>query len=279
MSPPDNQNLNQKLWESWTRINVKSDFYDVEGFKRGGDQLDDVVVNGVGDVQNKTLLHLQCHFGLDTLSWARRGANVVGVDFSEEAIGFARKLASDIDIDARFIHCNIYDLAEHLSEEFDVVFTSHGVLGWLPDIEAWAAIIASHLKPGGRFFIAEIHPVAWMFDETRTDKTLKLEIPYFHRQEPMEFVEKGCYTEPDADIETKAYYWNHTLSDIIGSLLRAGLTLESFGEHSFLEWQHFPWMVRGEGQSWVLPDDVVEIPLMFSLSAIKNPIALKEDPS
>ena len=179
MSPPDNQNLNQKLWESWTRINVKSDFYDVEGFKRGGDQLDDVVVNGVGDVQNKTLLHLQCHFGLDTLSWARRGANVVGVDFSEEAIGFARKLASDIDIDARFIHCNIYDLAEHLSEEFDVVFTSHGVLGWLPDIEAWAAIIASHLKPGGRFFIAEIHPVAWMFDETPDRQNTQAGDPVF----------------------------------------------------------------------------------------------------
>ncbi len=270
MSSPNKHNLNQKLWESWTRINVKSDFYDVEGFKRGDDSLDDVVANGVGDVQDKTLLHLQCHFGLDTLSWARRGASVVGVDFSEEAVTFARNLASEINVDARFILCNIYELSEHLNEEFDIVFTSHGILGWLPDIEGWAQTIARHLKPGGRFFIAEIHPFAWMFDESRTDKTLTLEIPYFHRDEPMEFVEKGCYTEPDADIEHKAYYWNHTMSDIIGSLLRAGLTLESFEEHPFLQWQHFPWMEQDKNESWVLPADVVEIPLMFSLSATKG---------
>ena len=269
MSPSRHLDLNQKLWESWTRVNVKSDFYDVEGFKRGHDPLDAVVLTGVGDVRGKSLLHLQCHFGLDTLSWARRGARVVGVDFSQEAVEFARNLAREIDIDARFIQCDIYELCGHLDEQFDVVFTSHGVLGWLPDIAGWAQTVARHLKPGGRFFIAEIHPVAWMFDEARTDRTLTIEIPYFHRDEPLMFVEKGSYADRDADIENKAYYWSHTMSDIIGSLLRAGLTLEWFEEYPFLEWQQFPWMEQNENGSWVLPADIVEIPLMFALRATK----------
>lgn len=275
MSTSRHLDLNQKLWESWTRVNVRSDFYDVEGFKRGDDPLDEVVLNGVGDVRGKSLLHLQCHFGLDTLSWARRGADVVGVDFSQEAVSFARDLAREIDIDARFIQCNIYELSEHLNEQFDVVFTSHVVLGWLPDIRGWAETIARHLKSGGTFFIAEIHPVAWMFDEARTDKTLAVEIPYFHRDEPLMFVEKGSYADPDADIENKAYYWSHPLSDIIGSLLGAGLTLQSFEEYPFLEWQQFAWMEQNEKKSWMLPADVVEIPLMFSLRATKPAV----DPS
>ena len=264
-----NRGLNQSLWESWARVNVKSDFYDIEGFKRGDDQLDEVVANGVGDVQGKSLLHLQCHFGLDTLSFARRGATVVGVDFSHEAIDFPRKLAADINLDARFIESNIYALSEHLDQQFDVVFTSHGVLGWLPDIKPWAETIFRHLKPGGAFFIAEIHPFAWMFDETRTDKTLAIELPYFHKEEPLVLVEKGSYADPQADIEHKGYYWDHTVSDIIGSLLQVGLTLESFEEHPFLEWQHFPWMEENENGSWILPADVAQIPLSFSLRATK----------
>ena len=121
----------------------------------------------------------------------------------------------------------------------------------------------------GLFFIAEMHPFAWTFDETRTDKTLQVEIPYFHREEPLVLVEKGNYADPEADIESKGYYWNHTVSDIIGALLGEGLNLVSFEEYAFLEWQHFPWMEQNEHGSWVLPADVVDIPLMFSLKATK----------
>jgi len=261
--------LNRELWESWTRVNIKSDFYDVKAFKRGETQLDQVAAKGVGDVRGKSLLHLQCHFGLDTLDLARRGARVVGVDFSNEAVGFARKLAREISVGAQFICANIYELSDHLDERFDIVFTSHGVLGWLPDINAWAQIISRHLSPGGFFFIAEIHPFAWIFDESRTDNTLAIELPYFHQAQPQIFVEKGNYADPNANIEHEAHYWSHSVSDIISALLGAGLVLESFDEHPFLEWQHFPWMEQNDDGSWALRSDGPQIPLMFSLKARK----------
>lgn len=264
-----NLELNRKLWESWTEVNIHSDFYDVEGFKRGEARLDRVSAEGVGDVRGKSLLHLQCHFGLDTLDLARQGATVVGVDFSEAAVEFAQKLASEIGVDARFMCANLYEFSEQLHEQFDVVFTSHGVLGWLPDINGWAEIIAQHLKPGGFFFIAEMHPFAWIFDETRTDNILAIELPYFHQEQPQIFMEQGNYADPNADIEHEAHYWSHSVSDIIGALLKVGLILESFDEHPFLEWQHFPWMEQTDNGNWALPTDGPQIPLMFSLRARK----------
>ena len=260
---------NRDLWNQWTPINVRSDFYDVEGFKAGRHDLDPVVLSGVGNVQGKSLLHVQCHFEMDTLSWARRGASVTGVDFSEQAIAAARNLAKELALDATFVQSDLYDAPQALKGEFDVVFTSHGVLGWLPDIQGWANVIAHFLKPDGTFFIAEVHPFVLLFDETRTDTELRLKFPYFHREQPMEFLEKGCYADPKADIETTAYYWVHSIADIIGSLLRAGLTLQAFEEYPFMEWANFPWMEQNQDGSWMLPDDDVEIPLMFSLKATK----------
>ena len=138
-------NVNRETWNTWTRLNFASKFYDVEGFKAGRRTLDPVALAGPGDVTGKSLLHLQCHFGMDTISWARRGAIVTGIDFSEEAIKTARALAEELSIPATFIHSNLYDLPQRLTGQFDVIFTSYGVLGWLPDLERWAQIIAHFL--------------------------------------------------------------------------------------------------------------------------------------
>src|SRR5574338_1070712 len=148
---------NRALWDEWTRIHETSAFYDLEGFKRGGIRLSPYELDEIGPVDGLDLLHLQCHFGIDTLSWARLGARVTGADFSPSAIRLARELAIDLGFpEARFVESNLYDLPDHLDGEFDIVYTSRGVLGWLPDIRAWARVVAHFVAPGGRFFISEI---------------------------------------------------------------------------------------------------------------------------
>ncbi len=261
---------NQEIWNSWTPFHPASEFYDVEGFKAGRESLGMIELAALTDVEGKSLLHLQCHFGMDTISWARRGATVTGIDFSQQAIEAARALADEMGVDARFVQSNIYELPQNLNEQFDIVFTSGGVLGWLPDIEEWAQVIAHFLEPGGIFYIREIHPVALVFDERRDDKELRLRYPYFHRTAPLAFHEQGTYAVPDAPVEGTAYYWIHSLSDIIGSLIRSGLTLESFDEYPFLGWAHFPGMTRRNNGGWELPSEYGEIPLMFSLKATKD---------
>ena len=156
---------NQRLWDAWTKVHAEGEFYDVAGFRQGGLRIRPYEIAALGDVSGKTLLHLQCHFGLDTLSWARLGATVTGVDFSPASIRLARELAADIGIaDARFIESNVYQLPIRLGDEFDIVYTSRGVLGWLPDIRGWARVVARFVKPGGRFYISEIHPVLQGFE-------------------------------------------------------------------------------------------------------------------
>ena len=260
---------NQELWDAWTPYHVSSEFYRVDSFRAGRNTLGKLELDAVGDVRGKTLLHLQCHFGLETLSWARQGAQVVGADFSLPAVQAARELAASLALPAAFVHSNIYDLPQHLEGQFDAVFTSNGVLGWLPDLDGWARVIAHFLKPGGLFFVLEVHPFVLLFDERRDDRELRLLYPYFHRDAPLEEVEEGTYAVPDAPIRANAYYWIHSLSDTIGALLRAGLVLESFEEYRTLTWAAFPWMVQREDGDWEFPPDQPELPLMFSLRARK----------
>lgn len=259
--------VNRRLWDAWAPHHVTSDFYDVDAFRAGRSTLKAVELDGVGDVRGKTLLHLQCHFGLDTLSWARRGATVTGADFSLPAIEAARALAHELHLPAAFVHSNLYDLPNRLDGEYDVVFTSSGVLGWLPDMEGWARVIAHFLRRGGRFFLYEVHPFLLLFDEQRDDTELRLRWPYFHQDAPLEFQDEVSYAAPDAAATADARYWVHSLSDVIGSLLRAGLVLESFEEHPFLSWSQLPWMVQRADGAWIFPPDAPELPLSFTVRA------------
>lgn len=187
----DYKKANRALWNEWTSINEKSEFYDLEGFKSGKTTLDPIELEELGDVSGKTLLHLQCHFGLDTLSWARLGAKVTGADFSESAIGLARSLSKELSIPANFLCSNIYDLPKILNGKFDIVFTSAGVLAWLPDLERWAQVIARFLNIRGAFYIREFHPLAYVFDDQEGITEPEVAYPYFGSSEPMRCPVKG----------------------------------------------------------------------------------------
>lgn len=279
-SAPSNSELvlaNRLLWDGWTELHVTSSSYDVEGFMAGRCTLDEVELEGVGDVEGKSLLHLQCHFGLDTLSWARRGAQVVGVDFSEKAVAHARRLARELGLAARFVQADVTDTAAVLDqlagEQFDVVFTSHGTISWLPDLRPWAQIVAGALKTGGRFFIADAHPFTWMFDDESDEPGLRFNPRYkYFGREALRFEEKGSYAAPEAEFQGVSFSWQHNFEEIIGSLAGAGLTVVSLREYPYLTWQWFPWMVKDEKGLHRLPEGTPDLPLMFSLTALKPPV-------
>ena len=263
---------NEALWDAWTKVHSTGDFYDLARFKAGGVRLRPYEIELVGDVAGRSLLHLQCHFGIDTLSWARLGAWVTGADFSPAAIELARSLADELGFpDARFVRANLYDLPDALDGEFDIVYTSRGVLGWLPDIRGWARVVAHFLAPGGTFFISEIHPVAQVFEnEGVAAGELRLSYPYWEHAEPLTFDVQGSYADPTADVgEHTEHGWDHGLGEIVSALIDAGLRIETLIEHPFLEWKADFLVEDGEG-TWRLPPDAGgSLPLMFSLRATK----------
>ncbi|MFW9975829.1 MAG: class I SAM-dependent methyltransferase [Candidatus Thorarchaeota archaeon] len=262
---------NLELWNKLAKPHYKSEFYDVEGFLRGNQTLDPIEIEELPNLTGKKVLHLMCHFGLDTLSLARLGATATGVDFSSEAIQLARELSEIAKIDATFVCSNIYDLPQKLRGTFDIVFTSGGVLVWLPDLEKWARIMSEFLKPGGIFYIRDFHPFASIFDNEDSAKDLQVKYPYFQGREPLKFEFEGSYASGDASIGINpSYEWNHSISEIFNVLIDAGLTIEFFHEFPITRFKAFPFMVEKEPGMWVLPEDEDLIPLMFSLKATKH---------
>ncbi|MFX1317456.1 MAG: class I SAM-dependent methyltransferase, partial [Promethearchaeota archaeon] len=181
-------------------INVKSDWYDLEGFLEGKSSLLPIEIKELGDVKGKSLLHLQCHFGMDTLSWARKGAIVTGVDFSDKAIELAKELSNELNITARFIQANIYDIPNIIKEKFDIVFTSYGVLCWLPDLVKWAKVINFCLKPGGTFYIIDGHPFGALIDE-KVEKRFQVGFNYFTKGRPTQWNEDRTYADPNVKLK------------------------------------------------------------------------------
>lgn len=264
---------NRELWDAWTKIHVASAFYDVAAFRNGERpiRLAEYEREEVGSVEAKTLLHLQCHFGLDTLSWARLGAIVTGVDFSGEAVAVARGLAADLGIPARFVLSDIDGLAGALDERFDIVYTSGGVLEWLPDMANWGRVAAHFVRPGGFLYITEIHPVAQVFENEGVEPgELRLAYPYWSHPEPLRFEVKGSYADRDAPTDGLVEYgWDHSLGEILTSLADAGLRLEFLHEFDFVRWP-MDFLVEGEDGRWRLPDGSKGgLPLFFSLKATK----------
>ncbi len=260
---------NRALWNNWTALHAQSSYYDVEGFKAGKSTLTPIEIDEIGDVAGKLLLHLQCHFGLDTLSWARRGAEVTGADFSERAVDLAHSLARELEIPARFVQSDIYDLPAVLHDEFDIVFTSYGVLYWLPDLHRWAAVVARFLKPGGIFFIVEHHPVAAIFGVSG-DGDLRAAHPYFGGLEPGQIESYGSYAESSDEFQGMEYGWAHPVSEVINALLVAGLHLDYLHEFPYSDYPTFPVMECGDDGWWRLPGkDRDMVPLLYSLKATK----------
>jgi SAM-dependent methyltransferase len=276
MTPLDREIAeNRKLWDAWTAIHTTGPFYDVQRFR---DDPTDVRIRPweleeVGAVDGKTLLHLQCHFGLDTLSWARLGAaHVTGVDFSEPAIAFAQELAVETGLAdrSRFVVSDIYALPGPLAgETFDVVYTGRGALGWLPDLGPWARAVAGFLAPGGIFYIHEGHPVLWALDDEQPAGELSVGYDYWGG-ETLSFPVEGSYADPTADVDAEIEHgWNHSLGEIVTALASNGLRIEFLHEKRELEWPA-PFLVdRGDGVH-VWPETMAgSLPLMYSLRARK----------
>jgi SAM-dependent methyltransferase len=273
---------NRRLWAEWTRVHERSDFYNLESFKSGttldrpfdaapGVRIRAYEVEDLGDVHGKDLLHLQCHFGIDTLSWARLGARVTGIDFSEPAIELARSLAQELEISARFVVSPLEELPANLDGDFDVVYTSRGAIWWLADLDRWAAVIAHFLRPGGTFYMTEFHPILMTFDEADASEP-KIRYPYFPRSEPLEFPVQGSYADPSAQIDADVEYgWTHSIGEIVTAIAAAGLRIEFLHELDWVDYQQIPLLEEGQDEKWRLPSAVPgELPLMFSLRARKD---------
>lgn len=261
---------NRRHWDELVGINARSGFYDLEGLKRGRLTLPEFALQELGQVEGKALLHLQCHFGMDTISLARLGATATGVDFSDEAIVFARSLSQELNVPAQFVCSDIHKLSDVLNGKFDVVFTSMGVLCWLPDLARWAEVIAHFLGPGGVFYILETHPFLHIFSYDRNAAELTVSQPYFGSGQPLSCEEQGTYADWDAQLANPlTHEWQHTLSDVVSALVAVGLRIEFLHEFPFCSWQRFPFMVKSAAHRWTLPGDM-SLPLTFSLKATKE---------
>lgn len=253
---------NQLLWDARVAGHMASTFYDVPSFLAGKCSLMTAELAAMGEVKDKTLLHLQCHFGMDTLSWARRGAKVTGMDISTAAINQAQELAAQLEIDASFVACSVYDLPQHLDGKFDIVFTSYGALIWLPDLQQWADIVARYLKPGGRLCIAEFHPSWYSLDWD----TYKITYPYFNTGEAFEETPSTSYAGAAEGDGVKEYFWCHSLSEIIQPLIDRGLQIDHFKEYPFSSYDAFQNLKEVRPGEWI-PETMPEghVPMMFGL--------------
>jgi SAM-dependent methyltransferase len=215
--------VNRALWDERVPIHTAGEFYDVPGFLAGGSRLLPFELEELGEVEGATLVHPQCHFGLDTLSWARRGARVTGLDFSAPAIEAARKIAARAQIEAEFVQADAYEASSALGgRRFDVVYTGRGAINWLPDIDRWAEVMASLLAPGGRFYMSELHP----FTDVFADEQLSVERSYFERG-PWLWDEPGTYADPTAQTtHNRTVEWVHGIGDVVSALARAGPAVE-----------------------------------------------------
>lgn len=257
--------LNRALWNARTKHHIGSKFYDVESFLAGSNSLSAKELELLGDVAGKKVLHLQCHFGQDTLSLARMGAEVTGLDLSDVAITEARKLAVRADLQAEFIEANVLDFQAALEGRFDIVFTSYGVLGWLPELETWAQNIARYLKPGGKLVLVEFHPAVWMFNNAFTEVAYS----YFNR-EVIEETEQATYADSTAEINLNSHGWNHALAESISALLEAGLQIDRFEELDGSPHDCFQRTVKGDDRLYRIEGMEGKLPMVFALVASRT---------
>lgn len=258
---------NRTSWDQRVPVHVASEFYDVEGWLREGRGPRPGDADALGDVSGLDLVHLQCHFGLDTLAWARVGARVTGLDFSEPAIEQARELARRAGLEDRatFVWANVYDAVEALGHEtFDVVYVSLGALCWLPSVDRWAAVAAALTRPGGRLFLRDVHPLS----DALSDDELVVEHTYYEEPEP--YVDDSGFTYTDGTHSlsiARNYSWNHSLGQIVTAVIGHGFALEALEEHDWTSFARFPWLVRTGDHHYSLPPGRPRVPLSFSLLA------------
>ena len=271
MNPEENYiEINRQSWNNRTETHLKSEFYDLDGFMNGNSSLNDIELSLLGNIKGKSILHLQCHFGQDTISLSRLGAEVTGVDFSDKAIESALQIAKETQSNTKFICCDIYNLPKHLDKKFDVVFTSYGTIGWLPDLDKWAKILADFLKPNGQFVFVEFHPVVWMFD----DNFEKIAYRYFNSGAILE-TEIGTYADKNAAIKQSYVMWNHGVSEVLSNLIKHGLEIKSFDEFDYSPYNCFNKTIEFEPKKFRIEHLGDKIPMVFSISATRKKTSAK----
>ena len=258
-------NINKQTWNNKTQVHIDSEFYDNDNFLKGKSTLNNIELELLGDVKGKTILHLQCHFGQDSLSLARLGAKVTGVDFSDKAIEKAKEFNSKLNFDAKFICCDIYDLPNHLNEKFDIVFTSYGTIGWLPDLTKWANVVSKFLKINGKFIMADFHPIVWMYDNDFKEVFYS----YFNL-EPIIEDESGTYADRYSEIEAKTIGWNHPTSEVLNSLIQSGLEINTFNEYDYSPYNCFNETEEFEPNKFRIKHLGNKIPMVFSILATRK---------
>jgi 2-polyprenyl-3-methyl-5-hydroxy-6-metoxy-1,4-benzoquinol methylase len=271
MSEPEWRRLNRANWDERVAIHMapESD-YDTHLLRQGNYILHAIEERELGPVAGLRLLHLQCHFGVDTLALAQKGAQVTGLDFSAPAIAAARSLAAEIGIEAHFVQSDIYEARAALEGEFDRVFTTWGTIGWLPDIQGWAEVVASLLRVGGEVYFADMHPAALIFDDDvpGTHGMPGWFAPYFHQGEIV-VDDARDYANPVARLSNlRTHQFMHPVASVVQALLDAGLRLTMLHEHDTLAWKQFGCMIEAEGGLYRLPEKPW-LPLSYSLKAIK----------
>ena len=253
--------INKNAWNERAKVHFDSSFYDVKSFLAGKSSLTEIETAELTDVAGKSLLHLQCHFGLDTLSWARMGAKVTGVDLSDTAINKANDIATQCDIDAEFVCSDVYEFADKRTKSYDIVFTSFGAICWLPSLTKWAQVISDSLVKGGTFYMAEFHPVQDVLDG----------YPYFHQAEP-DVVVEGSYTAPEASVDNNKHTmvtWAHALSEVINALIQAGIRIGAVNEFPFSPYNCFENLVEKQPNQFHSIVKGQSIPLVFSIKGTK----------
>ncbi len=269
ISKGDAMAQNQKFWDEVASVHYDS--YNLAPLRAGKSLIDIRQQSELYPIKDKTLLHLQCHIGSDTLSLALDGATVTGVDFSEDSLKFARQLRDELGLEARFIHSNVYDIKEKLDEQFDIVYTSQGVLCWLNDLNKWAKIISDSLKPDGTFFIQESHPAAMMLEEDKDNKRLDIKYTYFNNPYPYKWDDDWPdYANPDYIAKNHTFEWHWSLSEIMTALLDNGLEIVSFKEYPSIFYQMFSFLEKDDKGWYHLPKGHPPIPLVFSLKCRKR---------
>jgi SAM-dependent methyltransferase len=261
----DYLSINKDNWNKRTTLHVKSDFYNYDGFVDGDTSLNPIELGLLPNVKGKSMLHLQCHFGQDTISWQRLGATVTGVDLSDNAIKEARLLNDKCSTDANFICSDVFSLPDIHDSKYDIVFTSYGTIGWLPNLDRWAEVVSHHLKPGGTFLIVDFHPMIWMYDDDLT----KITYSYFNKEAIVE-EEQGSYADKNSSDVLTSVGWNHSISDLINSLIKYGLTIEQFDEYDYSPYQVFPGMVEAKPKQFVVEKWAGKVPLLYALKATQQ---------
>lgn len=270
----DYLDLNRANWNDRAPAHAASPDYSFDQFVAKPDFLSEVVtfdITRLGDVRGVRGVHLQCHIGTDTVSLARLGATMTGLDFSGASIAEARRLSTLANTPVEYVESNVYDALDVLpSGSFDLVYTGVGALCWLPDVKRWAQVVAGLLRPGGRLFIREGHPMLWSLDESRTD-ALTVDYPYFERDEPLVDDDPGTYVATDSTFtQNVTHSWNHGLAEIITSLLNSGMQLTALVEHDSVPWEALPGqMVHDEFGEWRLRDRPWRLAASYTLQATR----------